>query len=85
MDCRVDLIVFALSPNCATLTSRAFAQPPGIERELRPRSLVVGQRPGLVVAAGFCGGLADGLAVGDSVARTGILQLKPGDAVRASK
>lgn len=29
--------------------------------------------------------ITDGLAVGDSVARTGILQLKPGDAVRATK
>lgn len=29
--------------------------------------------------------ITDGLAVGDSVARTGILQLKPGDAVKATK
>ncbi|WP_375416693.1 efflux RND transporter periplasmic adaptor subunit [uncultured Hymenobacter sp.] len=29
--------------------------------------------------------ITNGLAVGDSVARTGILQLKPGDAVRATK
>lgn len=29
--------------------------------------------------------ITDGLAVGDSVVRTGILQLKPGDAVRATK
>ena len=29
--------------------------------------------------------ITDGLAVGDSVVRTGILQLKPGDAVKATK
>ena len=32
MDCRVDLIVFAMPPNCGTLTSRTIAQPPGIDQ-----------------------------------------------------
>ena len=44
-----------------------------------PKKVKIGIRSDRVIQ------ITDGLAVGDSVLRTGILQVKPGDAVRATK
>ncbi|MDF7810321.1 efflux RND transporter periplasmic adaptor subunit [Hymenobacter sp. YC55] len=44
-----------------------------------PKKVKIGIRSDKVIQ------ITDGLAVGDSVIRTGILQVKPGDAVRATK
>ncbi|WP_022823157.1 efflux RND transporter periplasmic adaptor subunit [Hymenobacter norwichensis] len=44
-----------------------------------PKKVKIGIRSDKVIQ------ITDGLAVGDSVLRTGILQVKPGDAVRATK
>ncbi|WP_375437099.1 efflux RND transporter periplasmic adaptor subunit [uncultured Hymenobacter sp.] len=47
--------------------------------KMAPKKVKIGIRSDKVIQ------ITDGLAVGDSVIRTGILQVKPGDAVRATK
>ncbi|OWP63356.1 efflux transporter periplasmic adaptor subunit [Hymenobacter amundsenii] len=47
--------------------------------KMEPRKIKIGIRSNKLIQ------VTDGLAVGDSVIRTGILQVKPGDAVRVTK
>ncbi|MBT9395286.1 efflux RND transporter periplasmic adaptor subunit [Hymenobacter sp. NST-14] len=47
--------------------------------KMEPRKIKIGMRSDKLIQ------VTDGLAVGDSVIRTGILQVKPGDAVRVTK
>ena len=44
--------------------------------KMQPRKIKIGMRSDKLIQ------VTDGLAVGDSVIRTGILQVKPGDAVK---